>query len=311
MRMGLYYSGGLDWTFDETPIRDVVDLLTTIPQGADYVAYADCHWRELIERYQPAILWNDIGYPAAADLNRLFADYYNQYADGLVNDRFSQFKGAGSLLFRTRLVRALLSRAIQWAMPAGSHHDFRTPEYTSFPKITRCKWEATRGIGYSFGYNREEGPEHCLSIEELIRSFVDIVSKNGNLLLNVGPMADGTIPDLQRERLLGLGRWLDANGEAIFGTRPWIRAEGSTGEGVDVRFTHREEALYAILLDRPRRERVTIQSLRAGEGTTVHLLGQADVLESQQAGDDLGVVLPGDLPESPAYALRLAPPPQG
>jgi len=57
------------------------------------------------------------------------------------------------------------------------------------------KWEATRGIGYSFGYNQNEGPEHCISVEDLVHTFVDIVSKNGNLLLNVPPRADGTLDD--------------------------------------------------------------------------------------------------------------------
>ena len=60
--------------------------------------------------------------------------------------------------------------------------------------------------------------------------FVDIVSKNGNLLLNVGPMADGTIIEIQAQRLLNLGKWLQINGEAIYDTRPWLRAEGDTEE---------------------------------------------------------------------------------
>ncbi len=64
-----------------------------------------------------------------------------------------------------------------------------TPEYTSFSEIREEKWEACRGIGHAFGYNQVEGPAHYLSIEDLGRSFVDLVSKNGNLLLNVGPMA--------------------------------------------------------------------------------------------------------------------------
>ena len=132
-----------------------------------------------------------------------------------------------------------------------THSDFDTPEYSSFPEIRTRKWESCRGIGASFGYNRNEGAEQHLTIENLVRSFVDIVSKNGNLLLNVGPMADGAIPELQRERLLGLGRWLDVNGEAIFDTHPWITAESRTGDGIDVRFTQKGDSLYAILLDTP------------------------------------------------------------
>jgi alpha-L-fucosidase len=313
MRMGLYYSGGLDWTFNETPVRDVVDLLSTMPQCMEYVEYANRHWRELIERYQPAILWNDIGYPTGADLKGLFADYYNQYPDGVINDRWSQFKGTDSWVFQNRLVRALISRLLRWVLargvsfPASGHFDFRTPEYASFDTITPHKWEATRGIGYSFGYNRNEGAEHCISVEELVRSFVDIVSKNGNLLLNVGPMADGTIPELQRERLTGLGRWLEVNGEAIFGTRPWRRAEGQSSEGIEVRFTLGGGALYAILLGKPQRAQVVIESLHATEASRVTLLGDGRPLAWQQEGERLAITLPDGLWDSPAYAIKLAP----
>jgi alpha-L-fucosidase len=316
MRLGLYYSGGLDWTFEPAPVVDMVDLLATVPQGVDYVAYADNHWRELIERYHPALMWNDISYPADADLNALFAGYYNQVPEGVINDRFTQFKWGRSRLLQSRLVRALISKGIQWtmsrgrALPAIGHFDFRTPEYSSFDRITERKWEATRGIGHSFGYNRQEGPEHYLAVEALTRSFVDMVSKNGNLLLNVGPMADGTIPDLQRERLLGLGRWLEVNGEAVFGTRPWKRAEGRTSGGLDVRFTQQGEALYAVLLARPKQPQVTVESLRVGEGASVHLLGHAEPLAWHQQGEYLALTLPDDLPEAPAYALRITPRPE-
>ncbi len=316
MYLGLYYSGGLDWTFEPAPIVDIADLLTTVPQGADYIAYANSHWQELIERYRPALMWNDIGYPAGADLNALFAGYYNQVPEGVINDRFSQFKWARSRLMQTRLVRALISKGIQWlrswgaALPASDHHDFRTPEYTSFDRITEGKWEATRGIGHSFGYNRQEGEEQYLTVEALNHSFVDIVSKNGNLLLNVGPMADGTIPEEQQERLRGLGRWLEVNGEAVFGTRPWKRAEGHTTDGLELRFTQQGEALYAVLLDRPQQPQVTIESLRAGEGATVHLLGRAEALAWHQQGEHLAISLPDDLPETPAYALRITPRPE-
>jgi alpha-L-fucosidase len=313
MRVGLYYSGGLDWTFNESPIRDIVDLPLTVPQGSEYVEYANHHWRELIKLYRPSILWNDIGYPAAADLKALFADYYNQIPGGVINDRWLQFKGMGSSIFHSRPFRAVLSWAIRRALsrgagpPASAFFDFRTAEYTSFDQITVQKWESTRGIGYSFGYNQTEGPEQCISVEKLIRSFVDTVSKNGNLLLNVGPMADGTIPEIQRERLLGLGQWLEVNGEAIFGTRPWVHADGRTGEGIEVRFTQDGKALYAILLDRPGQSQVILESLYVDEGTTVHLLGHQPALAWRQEGENLVITLPQGLPDSPAHTLRLTP----
>ena len=299
MRMALYYSGGIDWTFNPKVIQDVADIFAAVPQQPDYIEYADHHWYELIDCYEPVIMWNDIAYPAAANLPELFAYYYNKIHDGLINDRFTQrfeFDPESSSILNL------------------DHHDFRTPEYTSFDKITEKKWEATRGIGYSFGYNRNEGPDNYLSAQELIHSFVDIVSKNGNLLLNVGPMADGTIPDLQRERLLGLGQWLKVNGEAIFDTRPWVEAEGQTDQGAAVRFTQKGDTVYAILLDTPKPGLVSIQSLVADEKATVHLLGYGEPLSWGQAGQNLRITLPGTLPdevsESPACAFRIVPKPQ-
>jgi alpha-L-fucosidase len=296
LRMGLYYSGGLDWTFNQTVIKDIADLFTGVPQQMDYVEYATRHWQELIERYEPAVLWNDIAYPAAANLPELFAAYYNKITDGLVNDRFTQrfeFDPASS------------------AIANLDHFDFKTPEYNSFDTITEFKWEATRGIGYSFGYNRNEGPENYLSLPDLVHSFVDVVSKNGNLLLNIGPMADGTIPDLQRERLLGLGRWLETNGEAIFDTRPWVRAEGQTTAGDSVRFTQKAGTIYAIVLDTVKHNRITIRSLQVDRTATIHLLGHDQALSWEQDGENLTLALPSDLPKeilaSPAYAFRIAP----
>jgi alpha-L-fucosidase len=292
MRMGLYYSGGIDWTFNETVIQDVRNIPAAVPQAADYVAYANSHWRELIARYAPSLMWNDIAYPAPADLDELFAHYYNTVTDGVINDRFTQgFEFSEGQIAGSR------------------HYDFRTPEYTSMDEITAFKWESTRGIGYSFGYNRNEGPESYLSVEDLVRSFVDIVSKNGNLLLNMGPTANGTVPDLQRERLLGLGKWLDVNGEAIFDTRPWVTAEGSTGEGIQVRFTQAGDSVYAILLDTPSGTQVEIEDLQAAEVTTIRLLGQESPLSWEPKGDRLAVALPGNLATSPAHAIKITPPP--
>jgi len=315
MRMGLYYSGGLDWTFDETPVQSLIDLLATVPQSAVYTQYVEQHWRELIERYEPAVMWNDIGFPAAGNLRRLFADYYNRVPDGVINDRFMQIDlvhSAPGRVLRNRRVRATVSRAVEWAtarmeaLPASGHYDFRTPEYSSFRRIVPGKWEATRGIGQSFGYNRNEGEEQYISTEQLVRLLVDVVSKNGNLLLNVGPMADGRIPEAQQDRLLGLGRWLVVNGEAIYGTRPWRRAEGKANGDIAVRFTQKEEALYAILLGRPKGSQVTIQGVTAERNGSAWLLGHDAALPRHQDAADVVINLPEELQPSPAYVLRLS-----
>lgn len=289
----LYYSGGLDWTFNDTVIQHIADIPTGVPQMAAYVDYANTHWRELIERYQTMILWNDIAYPAATDLNVLFADYYNALPDGLVNNRFTQRFQLGP----------------DGNIVADNFHDFETPEYASYPEIRAKKWESCRGIGASFGFNRNEGPAQHLTVEELVRSFVDIVSKNGNLLLNIGPMADGTIPDIQRERLLGLGEWLDVNGAAIFDTRPWVVANGETDGEVAVRFTQKNGDLYATLLATPEARTFELKGLRCAEGTTVTLLGEPAPLAWRATDGGTAVTLAGDLAESPAHALHFSPAP--
>ncbi len=138
--------------------------------------------------------------------------------------------------------------------PANHHFDIRTPEYATFDSIQDKKWESTRGVGHSFGANRNERPEDIVTTTELVRSFVDIVSKNGNLLIGVGPDQYGRFPDSQLVPLRGLGAWLQTNGSAIYGTAPWHTAEASTTEGTEVRFTQRDGALNAILLDLPARE---------------------------------------------------------
>jgi len=317
MRMGLYYSGGLDFTFKDVVIRDFADMLTAIPNDPAYAAYADAHWRELIERYAPSVLWNDIGYPALADLPALFAHYYNAIPEGVVNDRFTQinltgFKNLSGLV--RKLIRWIIRRAlthpqslIARLQTGGAHNDFRTPEYATYAKATAKKWEATRGIGHSFGYNRNERPEDLISVKDLVHLLVDVVSKNGNLLLNVGPMADGTIPPEQEARLEGLGAWLKLNGEAIFDTRPWERAEGQTDGGLPVRFTRTDDALYAIVLGKPQTDRVEISALSVPETASVYVLGYNAPFAWQRRGSTLTLTLPRTLPDTPAVALKIVP----
>ena len=289
MRMGLYYSGGLDWAFNEARIQDRQDVRGTIVQEPEFVEYSLAHWRELIDRYQPSVMWNDIGFPAAPDLGELFAYYYNHTPDGVINNRFTQAVQPGS------------GAETEYVNP---HYDFVTPEYAQFDEVQQQKWESCRGIGHSFGYNHAEGNDQLIATQALIHMFVDIVSKNGNLLLNIGPMADGTIPQNQRERLETLGTWLDTNGEAIFGTRPWGKAQSQTTDGIGVRFTQQGNAVYATLLGTPASRQVSIEGMRADENTTAQLLGHAAVLDWQQDGPNLTVTLPDNLPDSVAHSLK-------
>jgi alpha-L-fucosidase len=285
LRFGTYYSGGLDWTFGGLPITDVRSMIAAIPQTDEYLAYADAHWAELIDRYEPSVLWNDIGYPAAADLHGLFERYYARVPDGVVNNRFDWM-----------------------AQSSGARHcDFSTPEYSTTGDPDR-KWEATRGIGASFGYNREEPEDSYLAPDALVRLFVDVVARGGNLLLNVGPTAAGDIPWAQAQRLLALGWWLRTNGPAVYGTRPWTRAEGTTAEGHDVRFTlGADGALHAIVLGTPEGATVELRELglALGATTSIELLGHDEELEWAPAGDAVRISLPGRPAPAPALTLRI------
>lgn len=146
-----------------------------------------------------------------------------------------------------------------------------------------------------------------ISVDELVDLFVDVVSKNGNLLLNIGPSADGSISELQKERLLGLGRWLDINGEAIFGSRYWTRSEDVTSEGIQVRYTTNRNNLYAVLLDTPTTRKVTIPGLVLPKYATITMLGVRERLFWQQDGQNLSVTLPdmSTVEQSPAYTLKI------
>jgi alpha-L-fucosidase len=280
LKMGLYYSGGLDWTFESRPITKREDVIGLAPQTEEYARYTDAHWRELIERYQPTVMWNDITYPKPGKLTEIFSEYYNRVPEGVIDDRFGV-----------------------------SFSDFTTPEYAHYDKITPKKWEACRGLGFSFGYNRVEGPKEVMAPGKLITLLVDIVSNNGNLLLNIGPRPDGSISEIQLDRLHALGRWLAANGEGIFGTRPWVRAASKTADGIDVRFTSKGNSLYAFLLARPGGADVAIPSLRAASGATVTLLGENSTLRWSQKEGQL-VVSTGQLRGEHAWGMKITPAPE-
>lgn len=288
MKMAFYYSGVLDWSFNPNPIKDAESMFTNGLSTPEYTEYANNHWYELIDRYEPAILWNDIGYPPYTNVYEIFAYYLNKIKDGVINDRWTQTSPGKRI---------------------KPYHDYKTPEYVTYKSIKKKKWECTRGIGNSFGYNKFEKEEDYLTPEELVRMFVDIVSKNGNLLINVGPMADGTIPEIQKKCLLTLGKWLEINGEAIFGTRPWEFPDDKTIDNIEVRYTQKSEALYVFILDKPQEDQITIQSLKIEKNSKIQLLGQEKILDWIQEGENLIISIPKKLESFPVFVFKISPKP--
>lgn len=152
-------------------------------------------------------------------------------------------------------------------------------------------FEECRGIGASFGFNRIEEAEDYLSAEDLIEMLVDLVSAGGNLLLNVGPAADGTIPVIMQERLLQIGDWLKVNGEGIYSSRKYKK---STQQ--DVCYTKRDGNIYAFLKRFPEGE-LTLNDIEFTPGIKVNLLGSDASIRTADDEGKLKLVIPALNPQ--------------
>ncbi|MCW3839565.1 alpha-L-fucosidase [Micromonospora yasonensis] len=272
---------------------------TGIGPVADYVHdYMHPQVRELIDRYDPDILWCDGQWERSAaywDMAPVIADYYNQ---------------AKNRQYPKDVVVANRCKTRTGALDSPEL-DFQTPEYTVKADIDPVKWEASRGIAHSYGYNANEPEEDYLTSNELIDSLADIVSKNGNLLLDIGPRADGTIPELMQQRLRDIGAWLRVNGEAIYGTTYFSHAE-DRASNVPIRYTVKDGSLYAIALAWPG-ERLTLGGdLPFGQSTTVRLLGaDGSALPWQRdAQGNVVITTPGEAATTSqhAYVFKISTP---
>ena len=259
---------------------------------------------EIVDQYHPEIMYFDwwVGQPhVRRALARFAAFYYNTVqANG---------KPAGVINYK------------DYAMQENSAVlDIERGQLSS---IRQLYWQTDTSVSNrSWGYIENDTFK---SPQFIIHQLVDIVSKNGNLLLNIGPRSDGTIPDEVQGVLRDLGAWLKVNGEAIYGTRPWrVFGEGPTKvrEGsfhdtdtepytpADLRFTTKNGTLYAIALGWPGNGELVIHSV--GRGTagdeavrSVELLGPDRKLAFEQSPEGLRIHLPEHAPGKYAYTFRI------
>jgi alpha-L-fucosidase len=275
LRMGLYYSI-IEWESNWThrtesgyfiPKR-LVDKYE-IPEEK----YIDDHMipqlKELVMAYQPAVIFSDAGEwdRTAEEWKTLdfLAWLYNNAPNKdevVVNDRLGK------------------------EMP-GQHGDYFSSEYEDAEGVgTYHPWEESRGIGGSYGFNRDENIDDYNTSGELVHELVDIVSRGGNLLLNVGPTADGRIPVIMQQRLVDIGEWLEVNGDAIYGTRPWENAGVNRDKEESIYFTKKGEDLFVIWTKWPGTE-FSVKGINRTDKINVSLLGHDGVVEWKMAEDGL------------------------
>ncbi|MBX3285154.1 MAG: alpha-L-fucosidase [Actinobacteria bacterium] len=235
---------------------------------------------ELVDRYHPSILWCDIGgdpdyFQSQRLIDHFKADGATAHPEGVVvNNR------------------------------CGLPGDYDTPEYQPVPDAPARYFEATRGLGSSFGFNRNEQLDDYLTDDQVIRTLIDTVAAGGNLLLDIGPEADGTIPQVMRDRLLALGAWLDVNGDAIYATEPGP----ATGSCTQRSTISRDGTVNIIELGRPADELRIEPDITLGPDARVTLLGgDGAPLDTRVADGRLVVSLPEGAPDgsSSAYVLRI------
>jgi alpha-L-fucosidase len=252
---------------------------------SDVNKYVDQHMipqlKDLVQRYKPDIIWPD--------------------GEWDHNDTVWRSREFLNWLYTQSVVKDSVATNDRWG--AGRNHGgFNTSEYGSGTSTLTRPWEECRGIGQSFGYNRNENLEQYASSRELIHQFVDIVARGGNLLLNIGPAADGSIPVIMQQRLKELGDWLRVNGEGIYGTRAWNK---STRQDATQFFTRKGNDLYLIVTKW--KDKWNISDIQ--RPSEVRLLGYEGKIDTRYSKNTLQIaapdIHPGNNPCEHAWVFKL------
>jgi len=282
LKCGAYYSVGE--FFNPSIPRPPYNAYTHVPvpytgyiPRTNYVDFMHAQMHELIDNYDPDILWGDGAFLAPDNTDAywhneaIIAYYYNHARqrqnpkEVVVDNRFMIFSPDGKT----------------WG-------DFGTPEQQTLKNLEAAKWETCQTFAGSWGFNAQEPVSSYKTTADIVRLLVDAVSKNGNLLFNVGPMHDGTISQPMQERLRGVGAWLRINGEAIYGSRYWKQAEDG-----NIRFTTKPGKFYMTALKWPGRDLRTTAPIPLSGDTKVRLLGSdGPAIAWKRDGDALILTMP-------------------
>ncbi len=319
-RQGLIYGASSHLAFNWNYYNQKDHFDTGDPQYADLYApphkmgepaskewLANTWWprtKEIIDKYQPDILWFDfyLDRPEFAPYHRKLAAYY--YNSGL--------KRGKELVLQTK-------NHNYESYPQGTH--MLDLERSKMDSLRKEYWQTDTSIGKNSWYYSENWIPK--SAGELVADLVDIVSKNGCLLLNTGPGKDGIIPDDQQKTLLDIGKWLEINGEAIYGSSYWeVYGEGPTKTNTghlsesknknfteeDIRFTTKGNILYATTLATPTKD-IDINYLNTLHINikSIELLGHEGTIQFAQTGEKLSIKFPEDVALEHAWVFKITP----
>ncbi len=268
----------------------------------EFTNYVDEHMlpqmKDLVTSYKPDILWTDGEWEKTSQQwksAQFLAWLYNESPvkeNVVVNDRWGS---------ETR----------------GKHGGFYTTEYGLVDDkeadggSMAHPWEECRGIGTSFGYNRAENLDSYSSSKQLINILISTVSAGGNLLLDIGPTADGIIPVIMQQRLLDMGKWLGVNGEAIYGTRRFITRKADLSINPEtnktVFFTRKNNDLYVLCTEWPE-ENIVLKGLGNLKNADVTLLGIDKPVSVKRQNGNMIIVLPQLSPDNYelAYVFKIS-----
>ncbi|MBN8851378.1 MAG: alpha-L-fucosidase [Sphingobacteriales bacterium] len=249
--------------------------------------------KDLVNNYKPEVFWTDGEWDETAETWKSQEFLAWLYNESPIKDKVVTYDRWG--------------KGVRF-----KHGGVFTPEYQPDVSFADHYYEESRGMGYSYGYNRNEDAWDYNSAETMIGQLVDKTSGGGNFLLDIGPDADGKIPPIMQERLLQIGEWMETNHEAIYNTSRWRTPRQTDASGKpECFFTYNKNTkdLFVILPHWPGSS-FTIKDLAIAPGTRIELLESRQILNAHQNGKDLEIEFPvydpATIKSKYYYTMRLA-----
>jgi alpha-L-fucosidase len=283
IRFGVYHSI-MDWhhpqaqglNYPEYNTQDSLKMNSRFPEY--YTNYLKPQVTELIENYAPEIIWFD-------------GEWIHEYTHEMGQEMYQYLRGLKpSVIINNRVDKG--RQGMQGMNKEDDDYagDFGTPEQEILEGAANVDWESCMTMNDTWGYKLND--HNWKSAEVLIHNLIDVASKGGNYLLNVGPTAEGEIPEPSLERLQEMGNWLRTNGEVVYGTE---KLKAHFKQGDDIRFTKKreEQIIYAISLKAPKKDLV-LKFVKPLEGSKIELIG-SDIPLNYTYSEEEGLII--NIPE--------------